>query len=105
MLKYPFVVFFQNKSDAKINKSASFAHVCSSNHFQIVSIYLSSIISLGDGGPADVAGRAIVVHAGEDDLGRKRRDFDEFKERNLLFYPLICFEKDNKSVFKAINSF
>ena len=28
-----------------------------------------AIISLGDGGPSDVADRAIVVHAGEDDLG------------------------------------
>jgi len=28
------------------------------------------IISLGDGGLRDIAGRAIVVHAGQDDLGR-----------------------------------
>ena len=29
-----------------------------------------NIISLGDGGLRDIAGRAIVVHAGQDDLGR-----------------------------------
>ena len=28
------------------------------------------MISLGDGKDTDIAGRAIVVHAGEDDLGR-----------------------------------
>ena len=28
------------------------------------------VITLGDGGMNDVAGRAIVVHAGADDLGR-----------------------------------
>ena len=28
------------------------------------------VITLGDGGPRDIAGRAIVVHAGQDDLGR-----------------------------------
>merc|ERR1711973_907744 len=28
-----------------------------------------SVITLGDGGPRDVAGRAVVVRAGEDDLG------------------------------------
>jgi len=31
---------------------------------------LDGVISLGDGGEADIAGRGIVVHAGEDDLGR-----------------------------------
>ena len=31
---------------------------------------LDKIITLGDGSTRDVAGRAVVVHAGEDDLGR-----------------------------------
>ena len=35
------------------------------------------MISLGDGGRHDVAGLAVVVHAGEDDLGRGRGDKEE----------------------------
>ena len=30
---------------------------------------MDTVITLGDGGDRDVANRAIVVHAGEDDLG------------------------------------
>jgi len=33
-----------------------------------------SVITLGDGGPRDVAGRGVVVHAGEDDLGQGKGD-------------------------------
>merc|ERR1711973_626429 len=33
-----------------------------------------SVITLGDGGPRDVAGRGVVVHAGEDDLGQGTGD-------------------------------
>ena len=39
----------------------------------LVHIY-DAVISLGDGGPRDVEGRAIVIHAGEDDLGRGEGD-------------------------------
>ena len=31
---------------------------------------VDKIITLGDGGDRDIAGKGIVVHAGEDDLGR-----------------------------------
>ena len=39
----------------------------------LVHIY-DAVISLGDGGTRDVADRAIVIHAGEDDLGRGKGD-------------------------------
>ena len=32
--------------------------------------FLFSILRLGGGGEYDIAGRGIVIHAGEDDLGR-----------------------------------
>ena len=35
---------------------------------------VDNVITLGDGGEKDVAGRAIVVHAGRDDLGRGTGD-------------------------------
>ena len=31
---------------------------------------IDTVISLGDGGDRDVAGLAVVVHAGQDDLGQ-----------------------------------
>ena len=38
---------------------------------------LDLVITLGDGGARDVAGRGIVVHAGEDDLGLGTGDKEE----------------------------
>ena len=38
---------------------------------------VDTVITLGDGGERDVAGRAVVVHAGQDDLGQGAGDAAE----------------------------
>ena len=40
----------------------------SDSYYTFIEI-VDDVITLGDGGDRDVANRAIVVHAGEDDLG------------------------------------
>jgi len=42
---------------------------------------VDSYITLGDGGLRDVAGRGIVIHAGEDDLGRGTGDKTESSKK------------------------
>merc|ERR1712062_887664 len=42
---------------------------------------LDSGVTLGDGGERDIAGRAVVVHAGEDDLGLGQGDLAEESRR------------------------
>ena len=46
---------------------------------------VDSGITLGDGGERDIAGRAVVVHAGEDDLGRGRGDLVRLR----LVHPIL----------------
>lgn len=50
--------------------------------FPLTLVYLLDRgVTLGDGGERDIAGRAIVVHAGEDDLGQGQGDLAEESRR------------------------
>jgi len=55
----------------------------------VTHVYISDRrITLGDGGDYDIAGRSIVVHAGEDDLGRGGDD--ESKKTGNAGARLVC---------------
>ena len=51
---------------------------------------VDSGVTLGDGGERDIAGRAVVVHAGEDDLGLGKGDLAEESKKTGNAGPRVA---------------
>ena len=73
MYLYVIYDYFQNDHSAKnspVRHAGDLGNIITSYGYQVTGInFGDEVITLGDGGVRDVADRAIVVHAGEDDLG------------------------------------